>query len=385
MSTLTTVVAVLLVLLSVAATYAQTPNKPTSLAQTFGAAIELVVDPLGNGVLMPMNGSIYYDQAGSQVEMDLYSSVFNQDFHFTSFELATNSFEVVNGVCRVGHKNFSSWFNWIFSPAAVFAGVTVTASGATCNNWLLVASPNVRLQACADATFIYSLVVSGTGKPVNITFSQQSALPSTPVVVPKSCSRPPPVCPSAPWTRLSIFRLHNINDTELAQRNAASLIGDLYYICSALVANSPIAGNGTVISLLQIAANTTWGQYALCNHGICVGGDNVTVGHEATAGFTLGGGQCQQHNNIGDWYSLTAASQCAPNVTVPSTDCAWQFVKRVKSVSMQCLVGAGLAQMCAADIANGGFPFQKSAALVTSTLQSNKLCPDSPPPIATNK
>lgn len=384
MSTLTLFSAALFVGLA----HTQTPNKPTALAMTFGAAIELVVDPLGNGVPMFMNGSIYYDQAGSQVEMDLYSSVFGQDFHYTSFELSAAGFQVANGVCRDSNKTFSSWFNWIFSPATQFAGTQTTPSGVTCNNWLLRASSSVQLSACTDATFIYSFVVTGTGKPVNITFSSQTALPSTPVMVPKSCYRPPPVCPSSPWARLSIFRLHNVNDTELAQRNAASLIGDLYYICSALLANSPIAGNGTVISLLQIAANTTWGQYALCNHGICVGGDNTTVGHEATAGFTLGGGQCQMHNNIGDWYSFTASSECAPNVTVPSTDCAWQFVKRVKSVSMQCLVGAGLTQMCAADIANGGFPFQKSAALVTSTLQNNKLCPDTPPPplvASTNK
>jgi hypothetical protein len=132
--------------------------------------------------------------------------------------------------------------------------------------------------------------------------------------------------------------------------------------------------------MLEVDGNTTWGQYALCNRGVCVGGDNNTIGHEATSGFTLGGGQCMLHNNIGDWYSFTAASQCAANVTVPSTDCAWQFVKRVKSVSTQCLVGAGLKQACMADAASGGFPFKKSAALVTAALQNNKLCPDTPPP-----
>lgn len=365
--------------LFVAVCVAQSPAKP-SLVPTFGATVSLAVDPLGNGVLIQMNGSIYYDETGKQVELDLYSSIFNQDLHYVTLDLATTSFEIANGVCRPHAGVFGSWFSWIASPATVFNGVSVTPSGVSCNNWLLRAGGSIVLEACADSQFVYAFVVQGTAKPINVTFDQLSALPSTPVLVPKSCSAPPPVCPAAPWSRLTIFRLHNVNDTELAQRNAASLIGDLYYVCSALLAGSAISGTGTVISMLEVDGNTTWGQYALCNRGVCVGGDNNTIGHEATSGFTLGGGQCMLHNNIGDWYSFTAASQCAANVTVPSTDCAWQFVKRVKSVSTQCLVAAGLKQACMADWASGGFPLKKSVALVTGALQSNKICPDIPPP-----
>jgi hypothetical protein len=369
----------LFALLLVAVCSAQTPAKPT-LVPTFTANVSLVVDALGNGIAKAMTGTIYYDEIGKQSRMDLASSYFDQDFEYTSFDSANASYSLTNGVCRSfsGTKAFSSYFSWL--GFATYNGST-TLNGQACNNWVFSKGP-LTLSACCDSSFCFSFTVSGSARPVEIYFTGNLAAVSAPMKLPKACLAPPPVCPknANAWQTMDLFRLHNVNDTTLQQRNTATLIGDLFYICAALIANpsSPIVANDTVVSTFRLNLNSTWGQYALCNHDSCVGGDDRTVGHEATSGFTVGGGQCMMHSAIGDWFSLTSSSMCAQNATVPSTSCAWQLVKRIKSVGMPCLVSAGLVAACHADQLSGGFPFAQSARLVSKAIQRG--CPDVPPP-----
>lgn len=369
-------------LVAAAAVLAQAPAKP-QLAPTFTANVSIEIDALGNGIVKFLNGTIYYDEAGKQAQLRLVSSYFGQDFDYSSFELPTSGFETNNGVCRpTPGKAFSSYFGWIQSPAAKFNSTQALPNGGSCNVWTLQ-TPTVLLSACCDSTFCYNFFVTGNGRPVQIYFSGNAAARSAPIQPPPACFAAPPVCPKQqnPWITMSMFRLHNINDTTLANRNTGSLIGDLFYICAALVANpnSPIVANNTVVSNFNVFLNSTWGQYGLCNHDECVGSDNVTVGHEATSGFTVKGGQCvMHHNTIGDWFSLTAVAQCAQNATTPSTACAWQLKSRVKSVAMPCLVQNGLITACKADSVQNGFPFPNAQRVVLKAFA--RTCPDTPPP-----
>lgn len=360
---------------------AQAPAKP-QLAPTFTANVSIQIDALGNGIVKFLNGSMYYDEAGKQLQLQLISSYFGQDFDYVLYSLPASGFNTNNGVCRPSDEKFSSYFSWIQLPIAVFNGTQALPNGGSCNVWTMQTA-TVTLSSCCDATFCFDFIVTGQAHPVQMYLSGHAVARSAPLQPPPNCFAPTPVCPKQanPWTTATLFRLHNINDTTLANRNVGSLIGDLFYICAALVANpnSPIVANNTVVSTFQIYLNSTWGQYALCNHDECVGGDNVTVGHEATSGFTVKGGQCTLHTNtIGDWYSLSAASQCAQNATTPTTACAWQLKQRVKSVSVPCLVQNGLIQACKADSANSGFPFGNAQRVVIKAFA--RSCPDTPPP-----
>jgi len=328
-----------------------------------------------------MNGSLLIDDVGKQVRLLLSTVFVGQVMGYESIGLANAAYTVSNDQCRPAKAYYSNWFSWIALAPTKFKGTRVLPSGLTCNVWTLPISATGFLEVCADAQWPYTFLIVGTANPLNMPLTNQMATMSSTPVVPKQCLGPPPVCPQSPWAHVKLFRLHNVNDTQLAQRNFGTIVGDLYYICSAIqFPNSPIVANDTVVSQFDIYLNATWGQYALCNHNECVGGDNATVGHEATSGFTPFGGQCSMHTAIGDWFSLTQASMCGANATVPSTACAWQLQKRVKSVAMPCLVNNGLVQACASDLKNGGFPFRKSADLVTQAMGNNMLSPDTPPP-----
>ena len=96
--------------------------------------------------------------------------------------------------------------------------------------------------------------------------------------------------------------------------------------------------------------NTQWGQYALCNDDICVGGKNFTVGHEGSFGLPPLGGQCRHNSEYGNWYSLSGAARCNNTAVSNSTEgCAWRQVALKKSISLDCLVSVGFGEACDAD------------------------------------
>lgn len=165
-------------------------------------------------------------------------------------------------------------------------------NGNSCNNWLLSVNNVPVISVCANDTSVFQFRVY-SGRTVLIMFGDIVAMPNVPVSVPPQCFQPPPVCQQGSWHQLTFYRLHSWIDTALGQRNFATMIGDFAYICPVLLAgNSAFINNQTVISQWQMMVNTTWGQYALCNRDLCVGGDNVTVGREAAMGVGANGGQC---------------------------------------------------------------------------------------------
>jgi len=80
------------------------------------------------------------------------------------------------------------------------------------------------------------------------------------------------------------------------------------------------------------------------------------------------GGQCDGNAMTGNWYSFTNASMCDASITPPSTICAWQLVRRVKSVTTACLGDNDLYNACVTDIGNGGFPWKAAVTVLKRAL-----------------
>lgn len=97
------------------------------------------------------------------------------------------------------------------------------------------------------------------------------------------------------------------------------LIGDVAFLCYEIQLGSFVAKNDTAISQYSFYLNNTWGQYAQCNQNVCFGGDERTVGREASLGFSADGGECSSNIDLGSWFSLRNTSECAANVTIPTT------------------------------------------------------------------
>jgi hypothetical protein len=95
------------------------------------------------------------------------------------------------------------------------------------------------------------------------------------------------------------------------------------------------------------------------------------------------GGLCDNNAYVGNWYSFTNASMCPSTVTPPSRDCSWQVVRRVKAVTMSCLVSNDLYSACVDDIGNGGFPWKAAVTVLKRALTFSSGtpggCDDRPP------
>jgi len=356
----------------------QTPPAKPKLDPVFTAHVN-VQTPVG-GLPFNMTGTFLYD-INNGVLLDLITSFFGYSFDYLSIETPTGSYLEINGQCRPSANTFTGWFGWI--QGADFNG-TRTVNGVACNEWQIARGGVPVVGACATDTTIVEFSVYGGARGVNIIFSNVTAAMSNPIPVPADCTQPPPACPQAGWKQLQFYRLHSYFDQAVGQRNFADIMGDFAYICPVLYQNDTrLVNNATVVSQFEILVNTTWGQYALCNAGICVGGDNAHVGQEAAMGVGKHGGLCQSNALTGNWYSFTNASMCPSTTMPPSPDCSWQVVRRVKSVTTACLVANDLYDACVDDIRNGGFPWKAAVTVLKRALTFSSGtpggCDDKPP------
>ena len=140
---------------------------------------------------------------------------------------AEDSVLVMNDVCRSGGK-YSNWFSWIALPYTKFNG-TETIDGRVCNWWTLVAK-GTNIAACTTDDSVIRFMAMKGNKPVNMTFSNVQQTPSLKQTPPSYCSDPPRVCASGKWEDVSMYRLHNVHDVKLSNRNFGSPTGDLLYI-----------------------------------------------------------------------------------------------------------------------------------------------------------
>ena len=99
------------------------------------------------------------------------------------------------------------------------------------------------------------------------------------------------------------------------------------------------------------------------------------------------GSQCQDNTATGSWYSLPAAGQCTKPGQFVGTDCTWDIVKRVRTISMDCLFQQhGMTKACQAQLQQPmnmtSLPVQLLKAALTLPVGSTPMsgCPDIPPP-----
>ena len=151
--------------------------------------------------------------------MNLTTLFFGQTFDYVQYLTSANVI-VTNDVCRVmgATGGFRSWFDWLQSPAAVFNG-TATVNGVQCNRWLLAVGGRAVVALCATDTDVVEFDAYSGPRPVVFLFGANKPVPSTPIDVPQACFDAPPTCAAAPWRQLTLFRLHNVLDTQLGQRN----------------------------------------------------------------------------------------------------------------------------------------------------------------------
>lgn len=147
---------------------------------------------------------------------------------------------------------------------------------------------------------------------------------------------------------LPMIRLHPANQTlALANQNTGDVSGDVAFICGVLLSGAPTVYQE--VSMYRIQVNATYGCYAFCNYGVCLGGDPFLVGREALNGLGLpAAGQCTD-NPYGTWFSLPDAGQCSPSQSVESGVCSWKLIETIKTISVQCLLSQDIKQACYKD------------------------------------
>ena len=115
-----------------------------------------------------------------------------------------------------------------------------------------------------------------------------------------------------------------------------------------------------------------------------MGGNDWSVGREATAGILEYNGQCADLSDVGAWYSLRSGARCNSDDPLPllhEGKCAWEVKELVKTISLQCLVEEHqLLELCAND---NQLPYESAAEALQLAFASEDPtkggCPDVAP------
>eukprot|EP01095_Lingulamoeba_sp_RSL-Kostka_P004450 TRINITY_DN1566_c0_g1_i4.p1 TRINITY_DN1566_c0_g1~~TRINITY_DN1566_c0_g1_i4.p1 ORF type:complete len:223 (+),score=67.37 TRINITY_DN1566_c0_g1_i4:735-1403(+) len=179
---------------------------------------------------------------------------------------------------------------------------------------------------------------------------------------------------------MQVLRFHSDDYWGLENKNSADLIGDTSFMCTTL--SFDIHGYDTLISLIDVQYNTTWGQYSFCNGDSCIGGNDFTVGHEVTEGIGAFGSQCNVSQTLGNWYSTRKGAHCLNDDPVGTNGCAWKIDSIVKTISKDCLIQNGFIRACFKD--DMQIPFPKASQVLANSIKyddpSEGGCPNVPPP-----
>merc|ERR1711957_975742 len=87
------------------------------------------------------------------------------------------------------------------------------------------------------------------------------------------------------------------------------------------------------------------------------------VGRESAMGLGKGAlqGQCSPNEDVGNWYSIPAAGECAPGDSIGTKGCTWGPAKRLRTIAASCLVDRGLLDSCQTEV--GHAPFLRSEGI----------------------
>eukprot|EP01102_Stenamoeba_stenopodia_P022956 TRINITY_DN975_c0_g1_i1.p1 TRINITY_DN975_c0_g1~~TRINITY_DN975_c0_g1_i1.p1 ORF type:complete len:457 (+),score=63.00 TRINITY_DN975_c0_g1_i1:165-1535(+) len=369
------------------------PSGPPQLTDTFvdpSAVVWFAGQPEAIGTISAINSSLW-SYAMSNITLSkltgegyLNGLVVNS----TSWNTLDGSYNMLNGICRVtvfstvGIPEFASWV-----PYSSYNGIQsvtqITGREATTYVWSL-ATVNYTLSVYVDTNT--SMLIRYELIPTEVNFTTiwdfspsiqfNVDIDSSVFDVPSDCLSNY-TCPVGNTDYLEVYNFHSVNDFWLNNTNTADIAGDAYFICTSGFAVPYFQW----VSQWQVQVNTTWGQYQLCNYGVCLGGDSNLVGREVSDGLAVpNAGQCSQTSNgAGYWYSFNSASECENDAAIGDKNCTWKVISRMKTINASCLFDNGFYEACKAD---GDAPFNKASQIFGLAFLSDDPEELGCPPIA---
>lgn len=366
------------------------PPKPILPANWYDPNVTLYGGPF------PFNGPVWFDATDSLYKQEIHLELFNSTFNTTIFITPKGTLYVANGVCRnISTSGLSgSWWSWL--PFASYNGQVYIDGRGPCDEWVLrIPSKGTLVLDVINGTLPVRFVAPGASSITNPTATGNSTFYFSPEFTAASYTSsnisifdvPPEcysmeVCPAGPVENKTFYLFHGANDYTLINTNVADQLGDISFVCTALLSKGFTYFNW--VSQYIFNVNTTFGQYGLCNFGTCIGGADDRVGQEAADGAGLiKGGQCQANAELGNWFSLPPynASLCPGGGLGDSTynetvgingtawsGCGWKVAEKVKTINGQCLEGHGFVEACLADL---GYPWRNATIVWEQAFSSD--------------
>jgi hypothetical protein len=183
-----------------------------------------------------------------------------------------------------------------------------------------------------------------------------------------------------------MFIFHPASNFNITSQDVGDALGDVFFTCVDVITNQSAAidHHYAWISAWRVTLVPRWGQYQNCNgygaNHSCFGAENFYVGHEAAQGLGAPrGGQCEQNDLTGEWWSLPGGGQCAAGDKPGGGKCTWS-AQRTKTIDSQCLFAEqGFAAACKAA---GRAPFSAATELFKKAFESDDPSEGGCPPIA---
>eukprot|EP01102_Stenamoeba_stenopodia_P004405 TRINITY_DN14714_c0_g1_i2.p1 TRINITY_DN14714_c0_g1~~TRINITY_DN14714_c0_g1_i2.p1 ORF type:complete len:463 (+),score=99.89 TRINITY_DN14714_c0_g1_i2:77-1465(+) len=376
------------------------PPKPILPSDWFDPNVTMVGGPI------TFRGPVWMDATNHNYKQVVSVHFFNETLSSVIYLTSTQTVYDINGVCRnLSSQGLSGSF-WSWLPFASYNGQVYVNGRGPCDEWVLrIPSKGVLVLDVINGTLPVRFIAPGAGSITSpdatgnttFLFSPQFA-PATYTAANSSIFDLPPecftmeVCPAGPIMNETFFLFHGANDYTLINTNVADELGDISFVCAALISKSFTYFNW--VSQYTLTVNTTFGQYGLCNFGSCLGGAQDRVGQEAAEGAAAThGGQCQPNSDLGNWYSLPQynATLCPGgglgddtyNETVGIngtawSGCGWKVAEKVKTIDGQCLEAHGFVNACLSDL---GYPWKQAVAVWDQAFSSDDVSNGGCPPI----
>jgi hypothetical protein len=195
--------------------------------------------------------------------------------------------------------------------------------------------------------------------------------------IPQNCgpTRPPCAPTSEEWITKEIYYFHPQGKYELANHNVGDLVGDAVVVCDFLLTKKPASEQ--FISKWTVDMSNIWGDFGFCKGydeaNRCVSMDPTHVGREITQSMLHNGDDMRCSTvepGYGWWYSFPLNGKCTD---ANSGNCSWGSERRIKSVSLDCLIKLGLEGACSSDILSVGLP--STTALIKKAFDTD-ICTD---------
>ena len=316
------------------------------------------------------------------------STVLSQNWSFIA--TAGSMHVTVNRVCRVEQgARYTNYFGWLTQPGVKFLGAcTPTQKGCpkrACNVWGL---------AGAGGKMSEEICVDDDNNPVVLKMSGREFLFGLPLTVappPESvfklgpyCDKPAPPCEGGAVQKLEAVVFHPRGKYNIAGQDVGDLLGDTFFLCAAGPKAQSAGQLYSVVSKWSLEVWSGFGQYALCNGypPKCIGNEKFLVGREAATGFKYLCGQCSDNSeDVGSWFSLSAAGQCKPGQAPDGVKCSWRAVKKIKTVDITCPSFSGFFETCDTE---SSLPLTASAAKLAQIFAQDDIEAGGCPPITSD-